>query len=95
MTLKEIKAYDWTVAIMKSAFTHPDEAKRVNETGLRPDVSAKWAHSSMGWVEVDWQEEASEAAKEFLKLVVPKLEEIAQMHGLTEEEVRIVFWFDS
>jgi hypothetical protein len=95
LTFKEIKAYDWSVSIAKVAFTTLEEAKRVKETGARPDVSAKWAASAMGWVEVEWVETAEQAARRFLNAVIPRLEEIAKSDGLTDDEVRIVFWFDS
>ena len=47
------------------------------------------------YTQIEWKETYEESAGNFVSETIPALQTIAEEHGVSNDEVRIVFWFDS
>lgn len=47
------------------------------------------------YTQIEWGETYEESAGNFVSETIPALQTIAKEHGVSNDEVRVVFWFDS
>jgi hypothetical protein len=102
LTLQEILDFDWDQKTRFYGYITPEEQQRLLDEGdFWPKKESCWYSFEISkqrkseLIKYSWEVSYRDCCEEFWEETVEELKEIAKNEGLSDDNIRIVFWFDN